>query len=140
NVRLSAISSDVVNVNFATADGSATAASDYVATNGLLTFAAGVTNQSITVSVIGDVINEANETFFVSLFGSTNATISDSQAVGTITNDDSVPILSINDVSVVEGDSGSATLLFTVSLAPAGGQTVTVNFATADGTATAGSD
>src|SRR5207249_4854876 len=107
NVRLSATSSDVVSVNFTTADGSATAGSDYAATNGLLTFAAGVTNQTITVRVNGDVLSESNETFFVNLSGSTNATIADGQGVGTITNDELLPALSINDASVAEGNSGT---------------------------------
>ena len=60
--------------------------------------------------------------------------------MGTITNDDGAPGLSVNDVTVTEGDSGTTNATFTVTLAPASGQNVSVNYATADGTATAPAD
>ena len=66
----------------------------------------------------------------------TNATILDGQGIGTITNDDAAPTLSINDVAVAEGNAGTTTLGFTVTLSAASGQTVTVGYATANGTAT----
>jgi len=139
-VSLSATYPQPVTVNFATANGSATAGSDYTATNGVLTFAPGSTSQSFAVTVFGDTLNEPNETFFVNLSSPNNATVADGQALGTINNDDSQPALSINNVAVAEGNSGTTNAVFTVTLSPASGQTVTVNFATADGTATAGSD
>src|SRR5207249_1436110 len=83
---------------------------------------------------------EPNETFFVNLSNPGNAAIADSQGLGTINNNDPLPNLSINDVVVTEGDSGTANAVFTVSLSAVSGQTVTVNFASADGTATAGID
>jgi hypothetical protein len=86
--------------------------------------------------VNGDTKDEANETFTVTLSSPVNATLSDGQGTGTITDDDGVPGLSIDDVSVTEGDSGTTTASFTVSLSAASGQTVTVSYATADGTAT----
>ena len=78
------------NVNFATSDGTATVAdSDYVANSNTLHFAANENTQTISVTINGDTKVEANETFNVNLSGATNgATISDSQGVGTITNDD----------------------------------------------------
>ena len=136
-VSLSAASSQTVTVGYATADGTATTADgDYVAASGTLSFAPGVTTQPVSVTVNGDVKNEANETLTVNLSAPTNATISDSQGLGTITNDDAVPALSIDDVAVAEGNAGTTTLGFTVSLSAASGQTVTVAYATADGTAT----
>src|SRR4030095_16123414 len=114
-----------VTVNYTTANGTATAGSDYVATNGLVTFAPGTTSQNITVRVIGDQVNEVNETFFVNLSNPTNASIADGQGLGTITNDDSSPTLSISDVSLAEGDSGSTDAGFVVTLSAASGQTVT---------------
>src|SRR6185503_11046923 len=87
-VSLSAPSALPVTVNYATADGTAGAGSDYASTNGLLSFAPGTTNQTITVRVNGDLLNEADETFFVTLSNPTNATIADGQGVGTINNDD----------------------------------------------------
>src|SRR2546427_10482096 len=89
---------------------------------------------------MGDLLNEANETFFVNLSNPTNAFISDGQGLGTINNDDPLPILSINNVTVMEGNSGSTNAVFTVSLSPASGQPVTVNYATRHATAIGGSD
>ena len=90
-VTLSASSAQQVTVAYATANGTATAGSDYTAKSGTLTFAPGVTTQPIAVAVTGDTAIEANETFFVNLTTPVNATIADSQGVGTITNDDSTP-------------------------------------------------
>ncbi len=64
----------------------------------------------------------------------------DTQALGTILNDDSAPSLTINDVSIAEGNSGTKSLNFTVTLSKASGQTVKVNYATADGIARGTSD
>ena len=80
------------------------------------------------------------ETFFLNLTNPSNATISDGQGLGTITNDDGAPGLSVNDVTVTEGDSATRNATFTVTLAPSSGQNVSVNYATADGTATAPAD
>ncbi len=137
-VTLTGATSQTVTVNYATANGTATSGSDYTAKSGTLTFPAGTTTQTITVSVIGDTLDEGNETFLVNLSGAVNATISDSQGVGTIIDDDPAPSLSINDVSMTEGNSGTKTFTFTVTLSAVSGQTVTVNYATANGTATAG--
>jgi mRNA-degrading endonuclease toxin of MazEF toxin-antitoxin module len=91
-VSLSAVSDQTVTVGYATADGTATTADgDYVAASGTLTFAPGVTTQPVSVTVNGDVKNEANETLSVNLSGPANATILDSQGIGTITNDDASP-------------------------------------------------
>ena len=139
-VTLSAASGQTVTVNYATADGTATAPGDYTTTSGTVTFAPGQTTQTITVPVVGDALNEANETFFVNLSGAVNATIVDNQGLGTITNDDTPPTISIGNVTVVEGNSGTTSATFTVSLSGPSAQTVTVNYATADGTAVAGSD
>ncbi len=142
-VNLSAASGKTTTVNFATANGTATAGSDYTARSGTLTFAPGETTKTIAVPIIGDTVVESNETFTLNLSGATNATISDSQGVATITNDDltpGLPQLSINDVTKIEGDSGTTNATFTVKLSAASTQTITVNLATANGTATAGSD
>jgi hypothetical protein len=139
-VSLSAASGQTVTVSYATADGTATAGSDYVATSGTLSFPAGTTVLPITVSVLGDTAAEPNETFFVNLTSPTNATIADGQGVGTIADDDSGPVLFINDVSVAEGNAGTVNATFTVSLSSPSAQTVTVDYATANGTATAPAD
>ena len=142
-VNLSAARGKTTTVNFATANGTATAGSDYTATSGTLTFAPGETTKTIAVPIIGDTVVESNETFTVKLSGATNATIADTQGVATITNDDitpGLPQLSINDVTKTEGDSGTTNATFTVRLSAPSTQTITVNFATANGTAIAGSD
>ena len=139
-VTLSAASAQAVSVGFTTADGSATAGSDYSAASGTLTFAPGTTTQQITVTVLGDTLDETNETFFVNLLSAVNATIADGQGLGTITGDDSPPTLVIGDVTVAEGNAGITNAVFTVSLSGPSGRTVTVDFATADGTAAAPGD
>ena len=135
-VRLDAPSAQTVTVNYKTADGTATAGSDYNAVFGRLTFARGETTKSILVPVIGDRLAEPNETFFVNLSGANNAKIAHGQGVVTIVDDE--PRLSISNPSVVNGYYGPMT--FTVSLSAAYDQAVTVNFATQDNTAIAGWD
>src|SRR5207253_975508 len=104
------------------------------------TFAPGETSQTVSVQVNGDVTNEADETFTVDLSGETNSTIADNQGLGTITNDDGVPGISVGDVSAPEGDAGTSSFDFTVSLTNPSDHTVTVDYATADDTATSPSD
>ena len=137
-VTLSTASNQTVSVQYATADGSAVASSDYAAASGTLSFAAGVTSMTVTVSVNGDTTSEPNETFFVNLSNASGATIADNQGVGNIWNDDG--LLSVNNVTKAEGNSGAAAFTFTISLQNASTKTVSVDFATADGTATSGSD
>jgi glucose/arabinose dehydrogenase len=139
-VSLSNPSFTGVGVNYTTANGSATAGSDYVTTSGTATFTAGQLTQTINVTINGDTTFEPNETFNVNLSTALNASISDSQGVGTITNDDTQPTISINDVSASEGNAGTSTGTLTVSLSNASSQTITVNYTTADVSAIAGSD
>nr|WP_244860074.1 putative Ig domain-containing protein [Xanthomonas arboricola] len=130
-----------VSFDIATADGTATAGVDYVASSLTgQTIPAGSSSATFTVLINGDTLSEPDETFFVNVSNVTGASVGDSQGQGTIVNDDALPALSIDDVSVNEGNSGTTTATFTVSLSMASGQTVSVNYATADGTATAGSD
>nr|WP_127170044.1 putative Ig domain-containing protein [Xanthomonas sp. BRIP62415] len=130
-----------VSFDISTADGTATAGVDYVASSLVgQTIPAGSSSATFTVRVNGDSLSEPDETFFVNVSNVTGATVADAQGLGTIVNDDAVPSLSIDDISVNEGNSGTTTATFTVSLSAASGQTVSVNYATANGTATAGSD
>jgi CSLREA domain-containing protein len=140
-LRLSAPSGQVVRVNYETSSGTATAGSDFesVATT-TVAFNTGGLYAYARVLINGDLLNESNETFLVSLSSPLNATIADYRGVGTILNDDSAPALTINDVSIAEGNTGTKNLTFTVSLSKASGQTVTVNYATANGIARSGSD
>ncbi|HEX8287248.1 MAG TPA: choice-of-anchor Q domain-containing protein, partial [Pyrinomonadaceae bacterium] len=131
-----------VTFNIATADGTAVQPGDYT-TKSLTsqTIPAGSSTYSFTVLVNGDTTPETNETFFVNVTNVTGANVTDAQGQGTIVNDDVAPNLTINDVSLNEGNAGTTTFTFTVSLsapAPAGG--VTFDIATANGTATSPSD
>ena len=137
-VKLSNSSNPPVSVNYSTATGTALAGSDYQVVSGTLNFKKGETSKTILVPVNGDRLHEANETFFVNLRNATHATIADSQGVVTITDDD--PLVNISDVTTTEGNAGTTLCNFLVTLSSAPTQAVTVNFATADGTASAGSD
>jgi hypothetical protein len=138
-LNLSQASTNTVTVNYATANNSASAGSDYTASNGTVTFSPGTTSQTISVDILGELITESNESFFINLSNANNATISDNQALVTIQNDDQTT-LSIGDVTIVEGNSGTKQALVTVSLSQPSSNTVTVNYATANNSASAGSD
>lgn len=139
-ITLSSPSTDTVTVEWVTADGTAASPGDYQSSSGTATFVPSDTTETIQVPVNGDIIDEgAVETFTVNLSNGGGATISDGQATGTITDDDP-PAVSIGDVSVVEGDVGTTAATFTVSLSTPSVSQVTVDWATANGTATAPSD
>jgi ELWxxDGT repeat protein len=139
-VTLSAASTATVTVAYATANGTALAPSDYASTSGTLTFAPGQTSQTITVPIVGDTRDEFHETFLVNLSNPANATIADAQGVGTIADNDPLPSLTINDLSIAEGNAGTTTFNFTVTLSAVSDKVVSVSYATANGTAAAGSD
>ena len=140
NVSLSSASAKAVTLDWATSPGSATAGTDYVTASGNRTIAAGATATTIAITVNGDVLDEVNEDFNLTLSNPGNATISDGSGVGTITDDDLPPTLSVNDVSVTEGDTGTTTATFNVSLSSASAKAVTLDWATSPGSATAGTD
>ena len=94
----------------------------------------------VDVPITDDTTYEADEGFTLDLSSPYNASIADAQGAGTITNDDALPSASIADVSVAEGASGTTPANFTVSLSNPSAFSATVHWATADGTATAGSD
>ena len=140
-VSLSQAATGPVTVNYATTNGTATAGQDYVAKSGTISFAAGETQKTISVTVNGDVAAELNETLALTLSSPTGATIADGAAIGTILTDEAiVPKIAITDAILKEGDSGTRDLSFTVTLSQATTNTVTVTYGTADDTATAGQD
>jgi hypothetical protein len=122
-------------LNWATAAGTvnpATEGVDYLAAGGPVTFTAGTTTQTVAVPVVGDVLDEPNETFAVVLSNSTGPAISDSRGDATITDDDVVTI-DTADVSVVEGNSGTTPATFTVTVSGDHTQTITVTVVTSGG-------
>ena len=135
-------SEGAVSVAFATSNGTATAGADYTTRTGTLNFAPGVTTQTFTIPILDDTVSEAEETVNLTLSNPTGgATLgAPSTAVLTLTDDDAPPSLSVNDVTVTEGDGGLVNAVFTVTLSAASGLPVMVQFATADGTAMAPAD
>ncbi len=137
-VSLSAMSSQAVMVTAATASGTATSGADFTALPAMtvVTIPAGMLSAPVNVTITQDTLDETDETFLVNLSNPVNATLADSQGQGTITDDDLPPSITINDVAANEG----ANAVFTVTLSAASSFAVSVNFSTAAGTATAGSD
>jgi chitinase len=126
-VTLSEASTRNVTVNYATANLSALAGSDYDSVSGKLTFAKGQTSKTILVPIRGDQVPEWNETFSIRLSGAKGATIADGQGIVTI--QDSSPRLT---VSREMGDEGT-TFTFTVTLSRPLTETLTVDYFTEDG-------
>lgn len=122
-------------VDYKTANGSATAGSDYTATSGKLTLGVGKTSATISVPILDDTLKEDNETFSLTLSNpSSNVTLPNQPTTTiTIADDEGAPTLSIADTQIVEGDSGTTSLLFTVSLQPQSQTAVSVQAATTTG-------
>jgi hypothetical protein len=142
DVLLTNPSASPVTVDYATADDSGAAGSDYVS-NGSppsLSFSAGQVLKTVTVTLTDDALNEDDETFTLNLSNASGATIADAQGTGTILDDDAEPDISIGDATVAEGDSGTETASFPVTISAVSGREVAVDYATSDETATAGSD
>jgi glucose/arabinose dehydrogenase len=132
-----------VTVSYATSNGTAVAPGDFSARAGSLTFSGATTAQTVSVPIVGDTTVEPNESFTMTLSNPVGATLLDGSATGTITNDDAAPIptLSIGDVTIAEGNSGTTNAVITVTLSAQPGATpVTVTYATANGTAVAPGD
>ena len=144
-VTLSAVSGKTVTVSYATAGVTAAAGADFTSTSGLLTFAPGEITKTVSVPIINDTAFEGAETLNVTLSGATNASIATANGLITI-NDDGTGTGGTNDdrgtVSVVGStvDEAAGVVTFTLSLSSAQGLPVSVNYATADGTALAGAD
>lgn len=126
-----------VTVDYSTANGSATAGEDYTATSGTLTFLNGETLKTFDVPMLNDPNDEPDETVNLSLSNPTGgaALATPSASVLTVTDNDGPPTVSVSDVTLAEGNSGTKTFTFQVSLSAASGFPVSVSFATADGSA-----
>src|SRR5207247_2224543 len=137
-ISLSEASTETVAVNFATANGTATAPADYSTQSGTLTFAVGETNKQVVVLVNGDTTDEFDETFSVTLSNPSNASIATTAGTGTILSDgDAPPTVSFNAASS-SGPESTTTVNLPVSLSAVSGKTVTVAYAVTGGTATSG--
>src|SRR5262249_45026846 len=103
-----------VTVHYVTADVTAAAGSDYVGASADVVIPAEHTSATVTVAVKGDRLGEPTESFAVNLTAATNATIAGGQGVGTILDDE--PRISIQDVTVTEGNTGTRSANFIVTL------------------------
>ncbi len=132
-----------IKVNWTTSNGSATAGSDYTPQSGTLTFRHDAPlTQTVDITILGDFLQEGDETFTVTLSNPVNADITTAVGTGTLINDDipdgALPTLSINSIETYERDvlNNAISLMITLSKKPS--LPVYVDWSTADGTATLG--
>ncbi|HEX7317620.1 MAG TPA: Calx-beta domain-containing protein [Pyrinomonadaceae bacterium] len=136
-VSLSAPTAKTVKVDYRPTGGEGT---EIVPFGGTLTFAPGETSKTITVKVLGDLRYEQNEQFGALLTNPRNALMPDNVGLVTIINDEPPPTLSIDDVTVTEGDEGTKTIEFVVSLSVDTESPVSFSFTTVPGTAAENQD
>lgn len=139
-LTLSMVSAKPISVNLTSSPGTATQTFDYSALTTVTTIPAGATSQTISFLVNGDTVHEDDETFTVTLSNPVNVTIDRGTATITIQNDDPIPGISINDVTLTETNSGPRSFHFFIRLSNASSKPVSVQYSTADGTAQDGSD
>lgn len=139
-VSLSAAATEPVTVNYRTYTASAQGGIDYVPVPSTpLVFSPGETSKTVNIQIIGDVLDEANETFNVRI-AATGVGVLDPQGVGTIQDDDAVPVLNVQPVTMPEGNSGTSPATFIFSLSKASGRDVSVAYSCLDETAKTGND
>ena len=139
-VTLDVESGAEVQVPWATAGVTATAGADYTESSGTVTFPPRATSRTVPVPILEDDLDEEAETFTVTLSKPPNADLADGEATGTITDNDAEPALTLSDPPSAATEGVDANLVFTVTLAPASGRAVTVDYATRNGTAGAPGD
>jgi uncharacterized repeat protein (TIGR01451 family) len=131
-------------VDYQTFGFTAIAGVDFTTTQGTLTFRAGETLKTFSVPIIGDTLDEGDESFSLQLSNPVNASIERDISFATIVDDDHagspIPFASIDNVRVTEGNSGSNSATFALRLSTSSATPATVRFQTQDGTATANSD
>jgi hypothetical protein len=139
-LRLSAVARFPVTVYYNTAPGTADSDIDFSSTNGTVVFMPGITNRMIEISIRNDQVRESNETFYVQLIGAQNTFIADSRATGVIVDNDLPVGVAVEDATLIEPSSGTAQMLFRVTLTEPTGVPVQVNFNSSNGGAVAGND
>jgi chitinase len=141
SVTLNAAPATDVSVGYTTVNGTARSALDYGATSGTLTFTpTGPLSQTVTVPVLGDILDEPDETFILRLRQANGVSIVSGDASATIPDDDAPPTVTIGDATVTEGNTGTRNASLTVTLSAASGHTVTVAYQTLNGSAVAPAD
>lgn len=138
-VTKSGTASGTLSVDYATANGSATSPADYTTKSGTLSFLIADTTKTVSVTTVDDALVEGGETFTLNLLNpSPGGTVTDPTGTGTISDNDSVPpsFAIANAAAVVEG----GTLAFKITKSGSASAPFSVAYASANGTATAGSD
>jgi hypothetical protein len=139
-ITLDAAAAVDVNVDYATSDATATDGADYTGQSGTATILAGDTSTTVDVPVLDDTTFEGDEDFTLDLSNEVNGVLGTSSGTGTIQDDDAAPDVDIAPKQVSEGDTGTTPLALDVSLSNPSAEDISVDYATSDGTATAGSD
>ena len=124
-----------LSVDYSTADGTAIAGQDYTSASGTLNFSAGETNKTIQIPILDDATSEPNETFTVTLRNNTSPETvgAPSTVFVTVQDRSTTPLLTITNIAIVEGNTGSTTdAVFTINLSAATGRSVSGNYATAN--------
>lgn len=133
-----------VSADFAASNETALAGSDYNAVAGTISFPIGTPSGAtvdISIAIIDDLISDPNETFRVVLSNPSGGLLgANASNTVTILDDDPLPLVSVNDLTVSETAAGDVNALFTVQLSTASGASVSLEYATSDGTAVSGSD
>jgi uncharacterized delta-60 repeat protein len=135
-------SAGTATVNYSASPNSASPGGDYTLTAGTLTFAEGETSKTLSVGLVNDDVNEGIETLilFLSSPGGSGVLGNPTAATLSIVDDDPLPTISIDDVTITEGDSGTRQAVFTVTRSGPTAQTVFFTARTADGTAIGNED
>lgn len=132
-----------ISVEYTTRDITAVAGTDYTPQVGTLTFLPGERTKTITVPVIGNTLDELPKEFLLELFNGSGAELDPAafQGLGRINNDDSPNVqLRVDSISQREGNTGSTLFDFSVTRVGRSNSNITVDYTTAAGTATAGTD
>ena len=140
-VTLDAVSGREVRVDYATADGSAVSGSgnDYTEASGTLTFSAGDESKTLTVAILDDSVDEADEDFTLALSNQVNATVTTGTATVTITDTEAVSWdVSASPAAISETGGTSTVTVSSGAVSFAGDKTITLGFS--DSTATLADD
>jgi hypothetical protein len=140
-VKLTNPSALATTIQYASSNGTATTGDgDYQAVSGTLQFAPGETSKAILVRIAGDAKFEGDESFTIHLFNESGGDLGQSTVTVVIGNDEVTPTIAVSDVTIQEGNSGKKSMVFTVTLTGSTDAPITVQYATQDVTAKAGSD
>jgi hypothetical protein len=139
-VSLFSASSQTVSVRYQTTGQTAVSGADFEGTSGTLSFAPGEIVKTIAVPILDDSLNEFTETFYLNLYHPVNAAIKTGHGTGSIVDSDPLPTVTLNNVAVVEGNSGTTPANFGIALSSPSGKLIKLTYSTANLTATAGSD